>query len=148
VGINFYVAGNNLKGSPFNLSINTEVSKQLVWGPRNPAQLVHQEERGNSTCFPGKQGTAGQCPNKTPLLRPVCSVRARNFFIFILSRFCKNILSVINFAKIYTFRRGSRCQRHKVVAHGGRSHQEWARTLNAASHGVMSLTPWATTLGA
>jgi hypothetical protein len=34
------------------------------------------------------------------------------------------------------------------VAHGSRSRQEWARTLNAVGHNVMSLMPWAMTLGA
>jgi phosphatidylethanolamine-binding protein (PEBP) family uncharacterized protein len=37
---------------------------------------------------------------------------------------------------------------NKAVAHGGSSRQEWARTLNVAGHGVVSLTPWVTALGA
>jgi hypothetical protein len=34
------------------------------------------------------------------------------------------------------------------VAHGGKSHQEWALSPNATGHGVTSLTPWPAALGA
>jgi hypothetical protein len=70
------------------------------------------------------------------------------FFIFILSRFCKNIWPTTNFAKIYMYRSGPRRQVHNAAAHGERSRQEWAQTLNAAGHDVTFLTPWATALGA
>jgi hypothetical protein len=45
------------------------------------------------------------------------------FFIFILSRICKNIWSVTNFAKIYICRRGLWRQGHNAMARGGRSRQ-------------------------
>jgi hypothetical protein len=51
------------------------------------------------------------------------------FFIFILSQLCKNIWSATNFAKIYICYRGPRRQGHTVVAHGGRSCQEWALSV-------------------
>jgi hypothetical protein len=72
------------------------------------------------------------------------------FFIFILSRFCKNIWSVTNLAKIYICRRGPQREGLNAVAHGGRSRQEWARSPNATGHdvvpdavgrGVRGLTP-------
>jgi hypothetical protein len=44
-------------------------------------------------------------------------------------KFCKNI-------HLSLWRQG-----HNVVAHGGRSRQEWAHTLNVAGHGVRGLTP-------
>jgi hypothetical protein len=69
-------------------------------------------------------------------------------YLFILSQFCKNIWSVTNFAKIYICRHGPRRQGHNVVAHGGKSHQEWALSPNATGHGVTSLTPWPAALGA
>jgi hypothetical protein len=65
---------------------------------------------------------------------PFCSVHSlvpplQDFFIFILSRICKNIWPVTNFAKIYICRRGPRRQGHNAVAHGGRSRQEWALSV-------------------
>jgi hypothetical protein len=46
-----------------------------------------------------------------PTVARLAELRATNFFyIFILSRFCKNIWSVTNFAKIYIWRRGPRRQ--------------------------------------
>jgi hypothetical protein len=70
------------------------------------------------------------------------------FFIFNLSRFCKNIWSATNFAKIYICRRGPRRQGHNAVARGGRSRQEWAHTLNVVGHGVTYLTQRVMALGA
>jgi hypothetical protein len=69
-----------------------------------------------------------------------------NFFIFILSRFCKNIWSVKNFAK--NIHLPPRRQEHNVVAHDDRSCQEWALSSNATGHGVTSLMPWPAVLGA
>jgi hypothetical protein len=63
-------------------------------------------------------------------------------------KFCKNICSVTNFAKIYICRREPRRQGHNVVTHGVRSRHEWALNPKATGHGVMSLTPWPAALGA
>jgi hypothetical protein len=73
-----------------------------------------------------------------------------NFFIFILSRLCKNIWPATNFAK-YT---------SAAVAHGVRDITSWPTAVGAARsgplawdrhsvvpHGVRGLAPWATTLG-
>jgi hypothetical protein len=70
----------------------------------------------------------------------VLSKLNRDFFIFNLSRFCKNIWSATNFAKIYICRRGTRRQGHNAVARGGRSRQEWALS-------VAGLAPQATVSG-
>jgi hypothetical protein len=64
-----------------------------------------------------------------PLLQIV--LHSQNFFIFILSRFCKNIWSGTNFAKIYIWRSGSRRQGHNTVGRGARCCQEWALSPNA-----------------
>jgi hypothetical protein len=66
------------------------------------------------------------------------------FFIFILSRFCKNIWSGTNFAKIYIWCRGPRRQGHNVVGRGARCRQEWALTWprpSVVGRGVRGLTP-------
>jgi hypothetical protein len=70
------------------------------------------------------------------------------FFIFNLSRFCKNIWSGTNLAKIYIWRRGPWRQGHNAVGRGARCQQEWALSRNAKGHDVKSLTPWSAKLGA
>jgi hypothetical protein len=75
-----------------------------------------------------------------------------NFFIYIciLSRFCKNIWSGTNFAKIYIWRCGPRRQGHNVVGRGARCRQEWALTWprpSTVSRDVRGLTPWAAASG-
>jgi hypothetical protein len=77
-----------------------------------------------------------------------CVILQGIFFIFNLSRFCKNIWSDINLAKIYIWRRGQRRQEHNAVGRGARYRQEWALSRNAKGHGVKSLTPWPAALGA
>jgi hypothetical protein len=54
---------------------------------------------------------------------------SENFFIFIFSRFCKNIWYDINLAKIYIWRRGPQRQGHNVVGHDARCRQEWAPSV-------------------
>jgi hypothetical protein len=76
------------------------------------------------------------------------AVLSEFFFIFIFSRFCKNIWSVTNLAKIYIYRRGPQRQGLNAAAHGVTSHQEWAHRPNAMGRGVISLTPWAAVSGA
>jgi hypothetical protein len=76
------------------------------------------------------------------------SLGRRFFFIFFLSRFCENIWSVRNFAKLYIYRRGPR--RKDIIpwpeAVGAASSGPVG--LNATGHNVRSLKPWTTTLGA
>jgi hypothetical protein len=74
--------------------------------------------------------------------------RFKNFFIFNLSRFCKNIWSGTNLAKIYIWRRGPRRQGHNAAGHGARCRQEWALSRNAKGHDVKSLSPLPAALGA
>jgi hypothetical protein len=59
------------------------------------------------------------------------------FFIFFLSRICKNIWSVRNFAKLYICRRGPRRQGHNTVAHGVRDITPWPTAVGAASSGPL-----------
>jgi hypothetical protein len=59
-------------------------------------------------------------------------------YIFFISRFCKNIWSARNFAKLYICRRGPRRQGHNVVAHGVRDITSWP-TVGAASSGPLVL---------
>jgi hypothetical protein len=77
-------------------------------------------------------------------IRPSRALKSEFFYIFILSRFCKNIWPVTNLAKMYVYRRGSRRQGLNVVAHGVRSRQEWALAWprGAKRHGVRGPTPW------
>jgi hypothetical protein len=62
--------------------------------------------------------------------------KRKNFYIFILSRFCKNIWSGTNFAKISS----------GAMAHGVKDITSWAATLGAARSGPLALTPRATAL--
>jgi hypothetical protein len=59
---------------------------------------------------------------RRPQVRPSKGFLLGIFFIIFLSVFCKNIWS-------YICRRGPRRQGHNVVAHGGRSRQQWARSV-------------------
>jgi hypothetical protein len=69
------------------------------------------------------------------------------FYIFNLSRFCKNIWSNTNLAKIYIWRRGLWRQGHNAVGHGARCRPEWALSRNAKGYDVKSLPPWLAALG-
>jgi hypothetical protein len=86
-----------------------------------------------------------QLPNRECLY---LVLRVHDFFIYNLSRFCKNIWSSTNLAKIYIWRRDPRRQEHNAVGRGARCHQEWALSPNAKGHDVKSLTPWPASLGA
>jgi hypothetical protein len=72
----------------------------------------------------------------------------KNFFIFNLSWFCKNIWSGTNLAKIYIWHRGPWRQGHNAVGRGARCQQEWVLSRNTKGHDVKSLTPWSAELGA
>jgi hypothetical protein len=50
------------------------------------------------------------------------------FNIFSIS-ILQNYMVRRNFTELYICRRGPRRQGHNVVAYGGRSHQQWARSV-------------------
>jgi hypothetical protein len=97
----------------------------------------------------GASGTSKSYSRERQRERGLPTERQRGFFyIFIFSRFCKNIWSVTNLAKIYICRRGPRHQGLNAAAHSVRSHQEWAQRPNTKGHDVISLTLWPAALGA
>jgi hypothetical protein len=100
----------------------------------------------SGTVYLGRIGNYS--PARPPWARRLSTGQYLEFFIFILSRFCKNIWSGANFAKIYIGHRGPRRQGHNAVGPGARCRQEWALSPNDKGHGVTSLTPWPAALGA
>jgi hypothetical protein len=93
----------------------------------------------NTTKYAGQFGHCGPLKERNAI-----------FLYIILSRFCKNIWSGTNFAKIHIWRRGPRRQGHNPVGRGARCRQEWALTWprpSVVSRGVRGLTPWAAALG-
>jgi hypothetical protein len=118
------------------------------WASRTPSPGTKMgEEPVDDRITMGCDYNPALCLLKEPVLVR-CKESRGEFFIFILSRFCKNIWSVTNFAKKYICRRGPWRQDHNAVAHGVRSCQEWALNPNAMGHGITSLTSWPAALGA
>jgi hypothetical protein len=103
--------------------------------------------------FPGSPGShdaGGACARPSmQTCKSTSRMQLKEFFIYIY--FITILLKYIvryKFSKIYICRCGPWRQGLNVVAHGGRSLQEWAHSPNATGHGVMSLTPWAAASGA
>jgi hypothetical protein len=129
-------------------------NRVLYWAWRRRRRRRGRESGAVATRQPGvapQAGRLGGAAMASDVRQGNCQTQRRGVAIFLyiyFSRFCKNIWSGINLAKIYIWRRVPRRPGHNAVGHGARCRQEWALSRNAKGHGVSSLSSWPVVLGA